>query len=94
MDESTFCKTMKTFILSEMWLIKVKRLIVEYILPVSVGSVDVGAKGSAAHKEFSQLLQYLSETRNIEITPLDSTGKFIPKVNVPKVITTFCTLLF
>ena len=77
-----------------MWVIKIKRLNVKYILLVSIGSVDVGTKGSAAHKEFSQLLQYLSETRDIEITPLDSTGKLIPKVNVPKVITTFCTLLF
>ena len=76
-----------------MWVIKIKRLNVEYILLASVGSVDVGTKGSV-HKEFSQLLQYLSETRNIEITPLDSTGKLIPKVNVPKVITTFFTLLF
>ena len=62
-----------------MWRIKIKRLNAEYILLVSLGSVDVGAKGSATHKEFSQLLQYLSETHNIEITPLDSTGKLIPK---------------
>ena len=54
----------------------------------------MGAKSSAAHKEFSQLLQYLSETRNIEITPLDCTGKLIPKSNVPKVISTFCKYLF
>ena len=54
----------------------------------------MGAEGSAAHKKFSQLLQYLSETRNIKITPLSSTGKLIPKLNVPKFITTSCKLLF
>ena len=89
--KALFVKSWKPLIFSRKCNTKIQRLIGEYTYfacYISVGSVDVGAEGSAAHKKFSQLLQYLSETRNIEIIPLGSTGKPIPKFDVPKMITT------